>query len=95
MRGAQRWQPPHLPRSSGALTHALLAGRARLVARAADAAVAAPQVLTQAVSADVGVQGALVNVCGRKRAEQPPGSPAPPEARSRPPPPAGLRPISL
>lgn len=55
MRGAQRGLPPHLPRFAGALTHALLAGRARLVARAADAAVAAPQVLTQAMRADVGV----------------------------------------
>ena len=81
--------PVHSP---GTLTSALPAIRDCLVAQVADAAVAAPQVLTHAVGTDVGVEGTFVDVCSRKTASaaalvpwrlQKPGPPGP-ELQPRP-----------
>ena len=69
MRGMQWGRPTPLPfHLPGTLTHALLAGCACLVAQVADAAVAAPQVLTHTVGTDIRVEGTLVDVCTRRRA---------------------------
>lgn len=63
--GAAPSPPVHSP---GTLTSALSAIRDCLVAQVADAAVAAPQVLTHAVGTDVRVEGTFVDVCSRKTA---------------------------
>ena len=68
--GGRPAHPPAARRPPRTLTHALLAGRARLVAQVADAAVAAAKVLTHAVGADVGVEGTLIDVCSRKTTER-------------------------
>lgn len=77
--------PATLP-PAGRLTGTLPASGVCLIAQVADTSVAAPQVLTHAIGTDIGVKGALVDVCSGRRVSaaapahrglQKPGTPGP------------------